>query len=175
MSRHNHNRQSVRPAVLAVAVTVIAAMGCGFTGRDGAQPAASEPPPCGGNGVTVHLGTPTQFQAPRAAEFTTDGEAFYLTAYDFETDFLLNRRPEGVVYYGPAGTTPTFDHQRGILVPAPTTEARVSENRYTKMQLPAGTYWVFSTRGPKIDIICCTPGAITGKPQPRPDLSPTPS
>ncbi|GGQ67829.1 hypothetical protein [Couchioplanes azureus] len=51
----------------------------------------------------------------------------------------------------------------------------VTENHYRSLDVPAGRYWVATDWPGDIELMSCTPGALTGTPAPPRSFPPTPS
>jgi hypothetical protein len=150
---------------LLAGAAALSLVGCTPGGRTG-HAVPSPIPPCGsGPAVTVALGDPYRGTRP-PAHFQTSGGPLYLTAHGFNHGGVFDPdRASTAFSIGPADTPPSYDTQRGTVTPL-AAGLSVKEGSYGRIELPAGRYWLWSSNGGGVEIVSCTPGALTGTPVP---------
>jgi hypothetical protein len=154
---------------LVAAVFLTAASACGVGPGDGSSTTTAAVTPnatkndvaaraCTQPAVSADLGYPDK--GGRTAEFTTNGDPFYITAGRFEHGGIFD--PEvhlANVYVGRADSPPTYDQRRDTLTNVYETRL-VREGTLSEMRLPAGRYWLASGYA-GITLDACATSAIT--------------
>jgi hypothetical protein len=96
----------------------------------------------------------------RRAEFTTIGGTLFVTAYGFSHGGILDPEVAGTaIYFGLADQPPTWDRQTN-----PSNlqaEIFVVEDDFTKVDLPAGRYWVLTSNGANVAIVSCEEDGVS--------------
>ncbi len=124
----------------------------------GTQPATIVAP-CAHPAVTTpdlrsHLET-------KPATFTTDGSGLYLLVTDFEHGGIFDSKVgSSAAYFGLTTAPPSWDRQRSI-VSNVVLQVSATENVPLRIELPAGHYWIWISRFVDVQLIGCTPNALT--------------
>jgi hypothetical protein len=95
------------------------------------------------------------------ATFTTDGTALYVLLTKFEHGGLFDPKTgASEAYFGSTDALPSWDAQRNIVTNTIKQDS-VTENRPLRVDLPAGSYWIWVSNFPVIQLISCTAKALT--------------
>lgn len=107
----------------------------------------------------VELGSPSR--GTEGAEFETTGAPMFVTARRFEHggpfDPAVGRT---AIWVGPSSHPPTLNEHTGE-VGGTTLQTTVTEGTYSRLDLPAGRYWLWSSTGGDIVLIGCSSNALT--------------
>ncbi len=146
---------------MAVLLPVLLLAACSSS-PDGHRPSPATTPstvPCGEGLGRVELGSP--YLGGPTGNFTTDGSPFYVSARRFEHGGPFDpAKGSTAVYLGPADHPPTWDQQRNV-VSDTAAEIHVDENDFTRVDLPGGRYWLWSSNGGDLVVVTCTAGGVT--------------
>ena len=156
----------LRPLTGAVGLLAVALV-TGCAGADGASPTpppAAQAPCAGAPGASVDLGAPT-LGGPTAS-ITTTGQPLWLTLAGAGGGLFTGSRPAvAAVHLGPAETPPTYDEATSTVAPS-LVEVRVTAGEAARLDLPAGTYWVWSSVDSRLQVAGCDVDSVRGTPAP---------
>ena len=63
------------------------------------------------------------------------------------------------IYLGPADRPPTWDQQRNV-VSNTTVQFRVDEKEFSRAELSAGRYWLWSSDGGDVVVVSCSDSGV---------------
>lgn len=155
--------RAVLATVLAMTVGLLA--GCERVyPDDSSQPSTSMAPCAGSPAATVELGVPYRGHAP--AMIVTNGDPLYFSARGFRTGQAFDGEPRTTLFVGPEDKPPFYDSARAEVTTPITRQVTVHEERPSKLDLPAGRYWVWTRDDVHVVAISCTSRGVTGSAAP---------
>lgn len=109
----------------------------------------------------VELGSPYISTNYPTAEFTTSGGKIYIASRRFDhTGLFASSKGSTAVYIGLTTNYPTWDSQHST-VSNSIKRMSVPENKYIEFDVPAGRYWLWSSRGGDIVIYSCEENGVS--------------
>lgn len=146
-------------AVIALTLTVAACGDSATSGSTAASPSTGTPSACASTGPPISLGFPALEGA--IALFTSDGSELLFAADGFRHGGLLEPKVGSAsVYVGNPDRMPVDLPASGSLTNM-THQFVITEGQVTSQTLPAGRYWLLTSKGVRVTVRSCPPGGVT--------------